>query len=135
MSDEYRKKAVMLTLVNYITRMFLERLMDTDTPPKEVLTIPELPLSESELTQEDMKPLFLFFQEWGINLRCEMSEFVVTRVPRVTLPDFPKPAPEAPVAAPAEPPEETDQESETADADQDPDAKKPKRKQRKPAEG
>lgn len=94
MSREYIKSAKERTAVMWLQRVVLDRVIRSDSPPKEVVTCEEVFVQDSTLDQEDWLAVLEKLGNWEHDARARMTEYRLMKDP-APLSFLNKTAPEA----------------------------------------
>lgn len=75
MSRDYINSAKERTGVAWLQRLVLDRVIQSDSPPKEVVVCEEVFVQDSELTQEDWQGILEKLGLWENDARTRMSAY------------------------------------------------------------
>lgn len=73
--SEYRDHAYERTIVSWLQRVMLDRVISSDSPPKEGIVCDEVFRSESDITQEALMKVYDKLGLWENDQRTRMNAF------------------------------------------------------------
>jgi hypothetical protein len=79
MNKEYIELAHRKSLLDYVSRLLMDRLVDGDAPAKERVICEEAPFREREVPQDVVLEMVEQAQQESHELQLEMNKFITTR--------------------------------------------------------